>query len=69
MTSRLGWRRWPEPAFAAGGSAGPGSPMAGAQMDRDCQNVSSLAERIGPDHWVGSVIGPPSVTKRLVSNG
>ena len=65
----MGWGRWHEPVFAAGGSAGPGSTMVGAQMDRDCRDVSSLAERIGPDHWVGTVIGPPSVTKRLVSIG
>ena len=68
MTSRWGWGRWPEPAFAAGGPTGPGSPMGGAQIDRDSQDVSSLAEQIGPDHKVGTEIGPPSVTKDY-SNG
>ena len=47
---QLGWGRWPEPALAAGGSAGPGSPMGGAQMNQDNRDVSSLAEQIGPDH-------------------
>ena len=63
------WGRLPALAFAAGGSAGPGSPMGGTQMDWDSRDVSSLAERIGPDHWVGTLIGPSSVTKRLVSIG